>query len=276
MPPNCTLFPAIDLITSLDLEGSRCLDVGTAHGLTAFGMEKKGAEVVATDILETPSPGFLLAAEALDSAVEYQHNLPLRSAATAFGTESFDLVVCAGVMYHLLDPFDAIRVPRQLLKSGGYLLLETAFDPDSSAPTLTLNPTASPLIPDPYTYFLPSKAALFGMLTLFGFEIVGVRWILSPDRLAVLARSRSATERASQVPAQVARVWEVGFQDPLAAGDRWMPEPRVVADIREPGRLEPFELQLDYRTYRPDFPPHPNDGPDRVGRSAWSDRNTNR
>lgn len=74
---------------------------------------------------------------------------------------------------------------------------------------MTLNPTASPLIPDPYTYWIPSKPAVLAMLELFGFEIVGVRYTRSPDRLAVLARSRRVSDRVDKVPSQVSRVWEI-------------------------------------------------------------------
>ena len=276
MPPNCTLFPAIDLINRIDVTGSECLDIGTANGLTAFGLEHKGGKVTATDILPSPSPCFSLAHEALGSSVDYQYNISLRDAPDVFGAESFDLVVCAGVMYHLLDPFDAIHCPRRLLRRDGFLVLETAFDPSATSPSMVLNPTATPLIADPYTYWIPSKAAVVAMLELFGFEIIAIRYILGPDRLAVLACSRSAEARQPDVPEQVYRVWEVGFQDPLAAEGRWMPEPSIAANIRGPERLEKFDGKIDVHDYKVDFPPHPIALTNVVGQSSWSDKFTNR
>ena len=257
VPPNCTLYPAIDLVKKLDVRGSDCLDIGTAHGLMAFGLEAMGGDVTATDILPEPSPSFSLAHEALESSVSYVHNVPLRDATGEFGLSSFDVVVCAGVMYHLLDPVDVVRIPRQLLRGGGYLVLETAYDPSSQAPTLYLNASAEPLVTEPRTYWLPSENAVTSLLELFGFRVLGIRYIRKPNRLAVLAQSESASSLIGDVSDQVRRTWEVGFQDPLAAHDAWNPEPDGVSQARDSERVEPFRTEIDIYSYQPDFPPHP-------------------
>ncbi len=134
MPPNCTLFPAMDLLSGLDVKDSRCLDIGTANGLSAFGLERMGGTVVATDILPTPSPCFSLAADALESTVDYRYNVALRDAVTELGQESFDVVVCAGVLYHLLTP------------STRFGSLGSSFEPtatSSSRPPSTRSPAMS-------------------------------------------------------------------------------------------------------------------------------------
>lgn len=49
-PQNITLFGAMDLLGSIDLNGCRVLDIGSADGLASFGMKKLGArEVVSID-----------------------------------------------------------------------------------------------------------------------------------------------------------------------------------------------------------------------------------
>ncbi len=64
--------------------------------------------------------------------------------------------------------------------------------------------------------------------------------------------------------------------DPLAADERWLPEPTTLAQVTGPQRLDPFEREIDIHKYKADFPPHPTSLDNAVGTSAWSDVNTNR
>ena len=120
-----------------------------------------------------------------------------------------------------------------------------------------LNPTDRPITKQSSTYWLPSESAVLGLLQLFGFRIIGVRLVERSKRLAVLAQSVSTSEIVDSSPEQVRRVWEVGFEDPLAAGTAWNPEPGGEANVQGPDELDPFRDVIDMDTYEVKFPPHP-------------------
>jgi tRNA (mo5U34)-methyltransferase len=88
-----------------DLHGRRVLDVGTFDGGLAFACEARGAdEVVALDVVEHPT--FALAHAALGSSVRFALGNAYDLDAARLGT--FDLVVFAGVLYHLRYPLLAL------------------------------------------------------------------------------------------------------------------------------------------------------------------------
>jgi len=84
-----------------DLRGRRVLDVGTFDGGLAFACEARGAaEVVALDVVEHPT--FSLAHAALRSRVRFAEGNTYDLDPARLGT--FDLVIYAGVLYHLRYP----------------------------------------------------------------------------------------------------------------------------------------------------------------------------
>lgn len=120
-----------------NLEGKRCLDVGTANGFWAFEMERRGAaEVVAVDIddpadydwpeplperptrpanrKEGADPGFQIAHRELGSSVERVvtrvYDLPIA------GIGEFDFVYMGALMLHLRDPVKALAAVREVTK----------------------------------------------------------------------------------------------------------------------------------------------------------------
>ncbi len=125
-----------------DLEGKRCLDVGTFDGFLAFEMERRGAsEVVAIDLddylqldwpadyrfsgpddpryrefLELAGPergaGFRLAAEALGSRVERKVLSVYDLSPAEVGR--FDFIVCGSLLLHLRDPIRALEAVRSV------------------------------------------------------------------------------------------------------------------------------------------------------------------
>ena len=84
-----------------DLRGRRVLDVGTFDGGLAFACEARGAdEVVALDVVEHET--FTFARAALGSQIRFEHGNAYDLDPKRFG--SFDLVIFAGVLYHLRYP----------------------------------------------------------------------------------------------------------------------------------------------------------------------------
>ena len=115
-----------------DLQGKRCLDVGTADGFWAFEMERRGAaEVVATD---APSPfqararaRFEYARDRLGSGVRYEER-------DVFQLEGeFDVLFAGYVLQMVRDPIGALVAMRRVCR-GQLLLLETISRPLALVP----------------------------------------------------------------------------------------------------------------------------------------------
>jgi tRNA (mo5U34)-methyltransferase len=88
-----------------DLRGKRVLDIGCWDGWFSFEMERRGAEVVAADIVERET--FLAAREALGSKVEFVLSDVYQLTPERVGR--FDIVLFLGVLYHLKHPLLALE-----------------------------------------------------------------------------------------------------------------------------------------------------------------------
>src|SRR5262249_1526484 len=116
-----------------ELEGKRCLDIGTADGFWAFEMERRGAaDVLATDL---PSPfqaaargRFERARELRGSGVRYEERDIFELAG------DFDVVFAGYVLQMLRDPVGALAHLRGIC-TGHLLLLETVSRPLDLLPT---------------------------------------------------------------------------------------------------------------------------------------------
>jgi len=104
-----------------DCSGLKVLDLGTRDGFFAFEMERRGADVIAVDYMDRRETGFQVAAELLNSHVNFKRKNIYQLTAKKYGT--FDIVLFLGLIYHLPDPMRALRIARSLCK--GYLFLES-------------------------------------------------------------------------------------------------------------------------------------------------------
>ncbi|MGH8564324.1 MAG: class I SAM-dependent methyltransferase [Gammaproteobacteria bacterium] len=295
-PQNCTLYGVFDLIRQMDLRGQNCLDIGTADGLLAFGMKTLGAEtVIASDSYRPKS--FDLACAAIGADIGYRPQLQIKDLLATFQPASFDLIACAGVIYHMLNPLSALLVGRQLVKEGGYLLVETAYAPGAvclGSPTkrwarsstiaakfaralaklapkndsaaMVFNPVAE-INAEMYTYWLPTRAALEGMMRLACFEVVATRTINRLARITVLGRAVKPAE-ISQRSALLQKMHDIDFCDHEFRLKELFTENRAVSSIT----MQPVEI---YEDIYPDkwsgsYPHHPRTLPNPKGRSSWS------
>jgi 2-polyprenyl-3-methyl-5-hydroxy-6-metoxy-1,4-benzoquinol methylase len=261
-PQNITLYPVMDLLQHVEFEGLDCLDVGTAHGLSAFGMKLRGARTVtATDVMDVRSPPWELARRALDLEVDYLPDTTFENIYSRMPGRKFDLIVCAGVIYHMFNPFDAVLKCRRLLKPNGILVLESAYLPNEQRSILDFN-ADSVALKEVYTYWMPSGPAMAGMLRLAGLDPLADRSVRKPDRLAIIARN-VAWENVRERSDLCVRMHEAG----LYATDA----------IREPeGEPSPAQYSgptdsvvLDWRSYIPNWAPHPVEMRDVVGKTTW-------
>lgn len=197
-PQNYTLYGVMRLLERIDATGLDCPDIGTMDGLVAFILKRAGAKhVVATDMEARPT--FLAGRAALGLDIDYRAPVRIDALASCVGRRRFDLVVCAGVLYHLFEPLTALVLCREALALDGLLIVETHYRHDESRPTLTFSPAdvdrGSRHV---NTFFWPSADALSGMLEVAGFEIVAS--IAVGSRLTMLARASRPSELRSPRP----------------------------------------------------------------------------
>ena len=169
---NYTIFPILRLLDSFSVSQCSCLDVGTMDGIISFTLKKMGASrVVATDL--EPRETFTAGRDYLDLDIQYLPSTSLNELPTALGEESFDLIVCAGVLYHLIDPLGNLLHLRNLVRTDGYLLLETQYLHNEKDALISFSP--SDLVRGNVhanTFFRPSFSALYGMIEVAGFDVV--------------------------------------------------------------------------------------------------------
>lgn len=189
-----------------DFSGMSVLDVGTFDGFYAFLAEARGARrVVAVDneqyrewvssrwgVELEGGEGFAAIRELLDSEVEYRH-------LDAFDLdelgETFDLILCFGILHRVENPLGLLKTLRRRLAAGGQVLLETHGTMDR-----TLDSSAAAHIPaagevyaqDDFVYWGFTPAGLEAMARhagLEGFELVDAPLIDGHPR--VIGRLRS-------------------------------------------------------------------------------------
>ena len=166
------------------LDGLRVLDVGASDGFFAFECERRGAaEVVALDV-RTAGPsklgtGFELAKAALGSKVRFVEGSLYD---TDLGT--FDLVLCLNVLYHVPEPFFAVRRLWEYAKPRGRVIVCTmAMDDGMQLPDGSTAPLAevAPALKDaPIMQFLPGVAGWEGQDSAF--------WQMSTSALVAMMR----------------------------------------------------------------------------------------
>ena len=172
-----------------DCHGLRVLDLGARDGAFSFELERRGAAVVAVDYMPKEKTGFLIAAELLQSNVEYRHANIFDLTPEEYGT--FDIIFFLGLLYHLPDPMRAIRIVRSLCRGemflethvidnaflmpdGSSISLEQAAPGLSDAPIMQFYPKNS-LEGDWTNYWGPNIACLKAMLEENNFEIISVQ-----------------------------------------------------------------------------------------------------
>jgi tRNA (mo5U34)-methyltransferase len=108
-----------------DLTGKTVLDIGAWDGFFSFEFERRGAKrVFAVDTYAWDHGGFdcfKAAHEFFNSNVEYRRMDVHELDPQAIGT--FDLVFCAGVLYHMRNPLLGLERIRSV--TAGQLILET-------------------------------------------------------------------------------------------------------------------------------------------------------
>ena len=113
-------------LDEIDLSGKTVLDIGCWDGYWSFYAEQRGAaRILATDNSGqnwAGEAGFLLARECLKSAVDYDLRRSVYSLADL--DTRFDIILCLGVYYHLIDPFYAFSQIRHCCNENSLIVFE--------------------------------------------------------------------------------------------------------------------------------------------------------
>jgi tRNA (mo5U34)-methyltransferase len=113
-------------LDAIDFRGKAVLDIGCWDGYWSFYAERRGAKsVLASDDPSqnwAGSRGLLLARKLLRSNIEVNLNLSVYEL-TSLGRK-FDIILCLGVHYHLLDPFYAFAQVRQCCHASSVVVFE--------------------------------------------------------------------------------------------------------------------------------------------------------
>lgn len=186
--------PVLAAIEALNLHGKRVLDVGCRDGLYSFAAEGRGAaEVIGIDNdLSKGAVEFLI--PYFGSAVR-MHELNLYDLAPQrFG--KFDVIILAGVLYHLRYPFWALKILKEVAQAGGILIIETAiiYGMDEHAMLYCPVGDESPYEPTSCTFF--NRKGLTDTLSSLGWRTISVTCLHPEAERAQRAGDRPAIDRA--------------------------------------------------------------------------------
>ena len=180
----------------------RVLDVGCWTGGTSLLLAAMGCEVTAVEeaLHYAGVMNFLAQAFGLGSQLEVIHwslyDLPgFCEPVDMVGR--FDLVLCAGVLYHVTDPVRALRIMFERLADGGTLLLETAISEVTGKHLVYCGPQEPG-----YRWLLPTVEVLYCMLVDVGFKDIQHELHADGSRATVVAKRK---EHVSMMMAGVSR-----------------------------------------------------------------------
>lgn len=220
--------------------------------MISFGLALKGADVTTINVGGGKPPQFALGEEVYGVHIDYKHGVSLEASSNEFEHGKFDLIVIAGVMYHLLNPADVFFRLRPLLKRDGLLVVETVYAKGQDKPVLVLNSEADVAFPQVTTYFLPSVSALEGLAKLACFDTLATR-ASEPSRFALIARA-TVPDKIKNRTEMCVKMHSFGFEDPLFNISKIQAQTAKsqISFVGPRGHQD-----IDIRNYIPDFPSHP-------------------
>jgi tRNA (mo5U34)-methyltransferase len=193
-------------LDTIDFNGASVLEIGCWDGYWSFDAERRGAKaVLATDDYTqnwSGSAGLLLAKELLGSTVQTQLNVSIYDLAPL--AERYDIILCLGVYYHLIDPFHAFAQIRQRCHEKTVVVFEGDVTRGMRAKTVQID-----LSDHTFGTFIPTISSLNDLLEAAYLRVESQtlmrapRLGLWPDRLRSLVKA--ALGRPSHLPSNMNR-----------------------------------------------------------------------
>ena len=191
--------------------GSRVLDVGSADGSVAGGLQARGCRVTGIEIDEEFAAG---ANDVVDRMIV--GDVERLDLADVFGGERFDVVLCLDVLEHLVEPVGTLRRLAGLLEPGGSLV--------ASIPNVTHAAVRLQLISGRFTY---TDTGLLDRTHLHFFDRDTAEALFADAELTVIERLavyREVHETEIQIEPETvsAEVLAAATADPDARVFQWV------------------------------------------------------
>lgn len=155
--------------------GMKVLDIGCWTGGTSLLLSAMGAAVVAIEEVKKYTESLNYLKYAFDIKNLEPKNLSLYDCTISDFQNKFDLILFAGVLYHLSDPIIALRILFNCLKIGGKILLESAITDSNRSilkyegPTKLHSGDRKDLSRGGWNWFIPSPITIYQMMIDVGF-----------------------------------------------------------------------------------------------------------
>ena len=178
-------------IISHSLNGLKVLDIGCWTGGTSLLLCAMGAHVIAIEEVKKYVDCLNYLKYAFDIHELEPKNLSLYELSTPKFEDSFDIVLCAGVLYHVTDIILALRTTFNCLKDGGVCLLETAAVDSNErilsyrGPTIFAGGTKEDLTRSGWNWLIPSPTTLSQMMSDVGYTDVQVSEVMLGRAFAI-------------------------------------------------------------------------------------------
>ena len=234
-------------LDQIDFTGKSVLDLGCWDGYWSFYAERRGARrVLAADDRTqnwSGNQGVLLAKELLDSSIDVRLDVSIYDLHAL--NETFDIILCMGIFYHLVDPIFAFSQVRHRCHRDSLVVFE-------GEGTHSLDPQS-------VYYDLSDSGRPVFMPTQFTF-----RQMLEANYFDVAALHLAKEKRPAPPPWTPWKTFSRGLRAVL--GIRPLPPPLppewvgLPAGMRDHTRFlavcRPMELANPLHTYRPPFGLH--------------------
>ena len=164
-----------------DLSGLRVLDIGCWTGGTSLLLCAMGAEVLAIEEVKKYTDCLSYLKKAFNVRNLEVRNLSLYECSGAEFQDAFDIVLFAGVLYHISDPVLALRIAFNATKDNGICLLETMAANhgkplmDYWGPNVFTYGERAKMNRGGWNWMVPSPLAVKHMMTDVGYESVEVK-----------------------------------------------------------------------------------------------------
>ena len=169
-------------LDKIDFAGKSVLEIGCWDGYWSFYAERRGAKrVLATDDVSqnwASGAGVRLAKKLLNSNIELNQNVSIYEASKL--NEKFDIILCLGVYYHLVDPFAGFAEVRHLMHENTLAV----FEGDG---TVELRPDTFywDMSDSSKSCFVPTQWGLNHMLKTAYMDVVSQSWMRPPPPMQI-------------------------------------------------------------------------------------------